>query len=94
MGRYLVAADPSQDEVDRIWGISTLVTTQLTPGVGVLLDSTKFGRMAVREPLSVRVGFANDDLVRNIYRWVCEERLALAVERPSAILSITKLPVS
>jgi hypothetical protein len=28
----------------RIWGISTLVTTQLTPGVGVLLDSTKFGR--------------------------------------------------
>ncbi len=71
-----------------------MVTTQLTPGVGVLLDSTKFGRMAVREPLSVRVGFANDDLVRNIYRWVCEERLALAVERPSAILSITKLPVS
>ena len=71
-----------------------MVTTQLMPGVGVLLDSTKFGRMAVREPLSVRVGFANDDLVRNIYRWVCEERLALAVERPSAILSITKLPVS
>jgi hypothetical protein len=34
------------------------------------------------------------DLVRNIYRWVCEERLALAVERPSAILSITKLTVS
>ena len=25
---------------------------------------------------------------------VCEERLALAVERPSAILSTTKLPVS
>ena len=94
MGRYLVAADPSQDEVDRIWGISTLVTTQLTPGVRVLLDFTKFGRMAVREPLSVRVGFANDDLVRNIFRWVCEQRLALAVERPSAILSITKLPVS
>ena len=71
-----------------------MVTTQLTPGVGVLLDSTKFGRVSVREPLSVRLGFANDDLVRNIYRWVCEERLALAVERPSAILSITKLPVS
>ena len=94
MGRYLVAADPSQDEVDRIWGISRLVTTQLTPGVGVLLDSIKFGRMAIREPLSGRVGFANDDLVRNIYRWVCEQRLALAVERPPAILSITKLPVA
>jgi hypothetical protein len=50
--------------------------------------------MAGREPLSVGAGFANDDLVRNIYRWVCEEQTALAVERPSAILSITKLPVS
>jgi hypothetical protein len=50
--------------------------------------------MAVREPLSVGAGFANDDLVRNICRWVCEEQIALAVERPSAILSITKLPVS
>ncbi len=71
-----------------------MVTTQLTPGVGVLLDSTKFGRIAVREPLSVGAGFANDDLIRNIYRWVCEEQIALAVERPSAILSIAKLPVS
>ena len=60
----------------------------------ILLGSITFGRMAVREPLSVRVGLANDDLVRNIYRWVCEQRLALAVEHPSAILSITKLPVS
>ena len=64
------------------------------PGVGVLLGSIKVGWMAVREPLSVGVGFANDDLVRNIYRWVCEEQIALAVERPSAILSIAKLPVS
>jgi len=71
-----------------------LVTTQPTPGVEVLLGSIKFGRMAVREPLSVRVGLANDDLVRNIYRWVCEQRLALAVKHPSAILSITMLPVS
>jgi hypothetical protein len=58
------------------------------------LDSNKFGRIAVREPLSVAAGFANDDLVRNIYRWVCEKQIALAVERPSAILSIAKLPVS
>ena len=71
-----------------------LVTTQLMPGVEVLLGSIKFGRMAVREPLSVGAGFANDDLVRNICRWVCEEQIALAVERPSAILSTTKLPVS
>jgi hypothetical protein len=45
-----------------------LVTTQLTPGVGVPLDSSKFGWMAGREPLSVGAGFTNDDLVRNIYR--------------------------
>ena len=60
----------------------------------ILLGSIMFGRMTVREPLSGRVEFANDDLVRNIYRWVCEQRLALAVKHPSAILSITMLPVS
>ena len=48
--------------------------------------------MAVRESLSARMGFANDDFVRNIVRYVCEERCVLTVERPSAVLHITTLP--
>lgn len=80
--------------MNTIWGVSVLVTTQLTAGVGVLMDTTKFGRVHVREPLGVPVGFANDDFTRNIVRYVAEERIALAVERPSAVCKLTSLPTS
>jgi hypothetical protein len=71
-----------------------LVTTQLAAGAGVLLDTRKFGRVLVREPLNLRVGYANDDFTKNIVRTVGEERLALSVERPAAVLSVTGLPTS
>jgi hypothetical protein len=90
----LVAPDPSSTEVNTIWGIAVLDTMQLTAGLGVLVDSTKFGRVHVREPIGVRVGFANDDFSRDIVRYVAEERIALAVERPSAVCEITDLPTS
>ena len=34
---------------------------------------------------------ANDDLVRNLLRFVGEERLVLCVTRPAAVLKITNL---
>jgi HK97 family phage major capsid protein len=91
-GRYLVAPDPSSDEVNSIWGVPVLVTTQIATGVGLLVDTTKFGRLLVREPLGIRMGTANDDFTRNLVRFVCEERMVLAVERPTAVMSITGLP--
>jgi HK97 family phage major capsid protein len=92
--RYLTQPDPTVGEASSIWGVSVLVTTQLDPGLGALVDSTKFGRVHVREPIGIRVGFANDDFVRNLVRYVAEERIALAVERPSAVCEITGLPES
>jgi HK97 family phage major capsid protein len=72
--RYLVSPDPSTDEVNQAWGVPVLSTTQCPAGKGLLVDTSKFGQVVVREPLSVRVGYANDDLVRNILRTVAEER--------------------
>jgi HK97 family phage major capsid protein len=86
---YYVAPDPSQGEVNTVWGLPTVVTTECADGVGFLLDSSQFGRLLVRDPLNMRIGYANDDLVRNILRYVVEERMVLAVERPSAILKLT-----
>lgn len=37
----------------------------------------EYGRAVVREPLSMRIGWANDDLVRNILRTVCETPTAV-----------------
>lgn len=40
----------------------------------------------------MRVGYANDDLTRNILRYVAEERLVSCATRPAAVPSITNLP--
>jgi HK97 family phage major capsid protein len=90
--RYLVSPDPSRDEVNQCWGIPVLTTVQNPIGQGLLIDTSKFGRVAIRQPLAMFTGFANDDLIRNLYRWVAETRLVLCVERPAAVCSITKLP--
>ena len=47
-GRYLVAPDPSKDQVNTAWGVDVLSTTAMTPGTGMLIDTTKFGVVLVR----------------------------------------------
>ena len=69
------------------------MTTACNVADGLLVDSTKFGRAVVREPLSMRIGWAADDFVKNVLRTVCEQRLNLAVERPAAVCWIQSLPI-
>ncbi len=75
-------------------GVPVLVTTQAVPGDAFLLDTSKFGKVVVREGITIRQGTADDDFIRNLLRWIYEERLNLAVERPSAILYVTSLPTT
>jgi HK97 family phage major capsid protein len=93
-GRFILAADPSRDTTNTLWGIDTLVSTKITAGDGVLIDTTKMGRAAIREVIGIRIGYSGTDLVQNILRSVVEERLNLCVERPSAICWIKNLPLS
>ncbi|MGC5248191.1 phage major capsid protein [Gordonia sp. DT219] len=88
-GNYFVAPDPTSDEANSLWGVEVFTTTSLTQGTGVLLDTTKFGRVLVRDGITVQTGTSNDDFVKNIVRFVIETRIGLAVERPTAILKIT-----
>lgn len=44
--------------------------------------------------MSIRIGYDGNDFTHNILRSIAEERLTLAVERPSAVLSLTGLPTS
>lgn len=46
-GRYLTAADPTKDEANQLWGVEVLVTTKHTAGTGLLIDTSKFGRVLV-----------------------------------------------
>jgi HK97 family phage major capsid protein len=93
-GEYIVQPDPTRGAVNTLWGLPVLVTTQLAAGAGLLLDTTKFGKVLVREGITVKTGTDNDDFSRNITRFVIEERLTLTVERPSAVLAIAGLPLS
>jgi HK97 family phage major capsid protein len=92
--RYLVAPDPSREQNHNIWGVEVLQTTAINAGTALLLDTEKFGFIPMRQNLEIMSGFTNDDFQRNINRWAVEERLNIAVERPSAVLNITGLPVS
>lgn len=93
-GRYLVDPDPTNAGGNQLWGVEVVPTTQITAGVGALLDSRKFGYVVVREALTFRTGTSDDDFVRNVVRFICEERIAVAVERPSAVCKVTGLPTS
>jgi len=93
-GRYIVNPDPTAGAGSELWGVEVLPTTQITAGVGALLDTSKFGYAVIREALTFRTGTSDDDFVSNIVRFICEERLTLAVERPSAVCKVTGLPTS
>ncbi len=58
---------------------------------GLLLDTSLCGYVGIREPLSMRVGYANDHLVKYVVRFVGEERLVLWTTRTSAVLAISGL---
>jgi hypothetical protein len=71
-----------------------LQSTAFARGEGVLLVTQLMGKVCVRESLTRRIGFAGSDFTSNIVRWIAEERLNLAVERPGAICHITGLPTT
>lgn len=91
-GHFMVQPDPTQGEADTLWGVPVLQTTACAVGDGFLLDTTKFGKVLIREGLTVRQGLAEDDFITNRIRWIWEERFNLAVERPAAVLHMTGLP--
>ncbi len=91
LGRYLLSADPAEDEADSIWGIDVVVTTQCNATDGLLVDTTKYGRAVIREALSMRIGWSGTDFVQNVLRTVSETRLNNAIERPTAVLYLKNL---
>ena len=92
--RLYVQPDPSQDQPDSIWGVDVLESTQFTPGEAVLVDTSLVGRVAVREALTLRIGYSGTDFTDNVVRTVCEERLNFAIERPAAICHVSGLPAT
>ena len=89
-------SDVSSAEANSIFGLRVVSTTAIAAGTGLLLDTKTrpFGRVFIREGLTIKSGTSTDDFVRNISRFVIEERLVLGVERPASVLAISNLPTS
>jgi hypothetical protein len=68
-----------------------LETTACNDGEAFLVDTTRFGFVVLRENLSMHTGYSGTDLIDNVVRFVFEERLTLAVERPQAVMHISNL---
>ncbi len=86
--------DPLREPVNTLWGVPVLITTAMANGSGLLMDTTTFGNALIREGILMHQGFSGTDFVQNIARYVFEERLALAVERPQSVLALSNLPTS
>jgi HK97 family phage major capsid protein len=93
-GRFYVSADPSAAQVEQVWGVPVLQSNQFTAGVGILFDTSLYGRAVVRERLVTRIGYSGTDFTQNIVPFVSEERLTQTIERPQAICKITGLPTA
>jgi hypothetical protein len=80
-----------------------LTTTQAPAGTGLLMcnggsmnsqvgGKVSWGNVTIRQGLTMRVGYSGTDLTQNLLRFVQEERLNVAVERPTALCAVTGLP--
>ena len=89
-GLYIVGA-PTQAATRQLWGIPVVVTTRIASGTGMVANLQAAARAHVRQPPTLEVNpmggeaewKANLTLIR------AEERLALAVPRPTAIVKVT-----
>jgi HK97 family phage major capsid protein len=85
-GRYLFG-DPHTMDVPRIWGKPVVETPSQTQGQFILGAFDRAAQIVDREDASVRISDQHADFfTRNLVAILCEERLALLVTRPAAIV--------
>jgi HK97 family phage major capsid protein len=90
-GRYL-ATDPLAGEVDRLWGVPVVTTTTITAGTALVGAFQEAAAVFVRDPITVDVnnsGEAQFKSNKTLLR--AEERLILAVPRPTCLVKLTGL---
>jgi HK97 family phage major capsid protein len=90
-GRYILGADPTAAEANSLWGLPVLPTTTIAAGTALLGNLAEGVKGYVRQGLTLDIGVSGDDFIHNITRVRCEERIAVGVNRPAALVKITGL---
>jgi len=86
-GIYLFGP-PSDPGIERIWGLNVAQTTGMPEGTALVGDFNQ-AALLLREGLTMKVGYVNDDLIKNRQTIVAELRAAVAVFRPAAFCEVT-----
>ena len=81
--------NPSEMGPDRIWGLPVVLDAGMTEGTGIVGDFANYSLLAERKGLTIKVGYQNDDFIKNQRSIVAEIRAAFAVLRPTAFCSVT-----
>lgn len=80
--------NPSEPGLERIFGLPVVLTTGASEGTALVGDFNQ-ASLLFRQGLTMKVGYVNDDLIKNRQTVVAELRAAVAVFRPAAFCEVT-----
>jgi HK97 family phage major capsid protein len=87
--QYIGGVFPAGDGTMRVHGLRVVEVEGLEASDGsrylIVMDSRRACALHVREELSVTIGMADDDFIRNKRRLLAEERAAFAIYAPKAL---------
>lgn len=87
-GAYLVGS-PDTSAITSMWGMPIIRTNRMPQGKALLGDFRTYAEILDREDLTIRLGWANDDFLKNLQRVLAEARNTLNIYRASAFAVVT-----
>jgi len=88
LGGYLMGP-PSMVGANTLWGLPVVESEAITQGTALVGDFNMGCTLFDREQAVVRVGFINDQFIRNMQTLLAELRAAFVVWRPTAFTRVT-----
>lgn len=86
-GNYLFGP-PTTPGVESFWGLNVVITTGMTLNT-ILVGDWNQAALLTRQGVTMKVGYVNDDLIKNQQTIVAELRAAVACFRPAAFCEVT-----
>ena len=89
-GRYILG-NPAEQDAAKLWGVPVVQSTGITAGWVLGMNGPDVGAAYVRQGPVLQTDYGTDGFEHNTTAFRCEERIALAVVKPSAAIKITGL---